>query len=234
MDAPARAPRLASDIARGYVVLAIAVVLSLIIPVVLYFVAGPWDQPSLVITTLFLSWTTIGVATTALTLGIFLRADAAQLRHWLVGTATRTPRARFFAVLNGGGATSWAVTGSLIAVIAVATLLFRGSSAGHPLVAWSGIAVVVASLAMTISSYAVRYAREYATATGFAFPGDQRPVFLDFLYLAVMVATSLGTSDVVVTTTRARRLVLTNSLISFAFNTVVVALLVALLVTRLA
>ncbi|MDH6179998.1 putative membrane protein [Microbacteriaceae bacterium SG_E_30_P1] len=234
MDAHARTPRFASDVVRGYAVLAIAVLASLGIPIVLYLAASPWDQTSLVITTLFLSWTTIGVATTTLTLATFLRADASQLRHWLVGTATRTARARILAFINGGGATSWAVTGSLIAVVAVATLLFRGEVATHPLVAWSGIAVVVSSLAMTVSSYAVRYAREYATAGGLQFPGEDRPVFSDFLYLAVMVATSLGTSDVVVTSSRARRIVLVNSLISFAFNTVVVALLVALLVTRLA
>ena len=55
-------------------------------------------------------------------------------------------------------------------------------------------------------------------------------MFLDFFYLAVQVATTFASADVSVTTTKARRLITANSLISFGFNTVIVALLVSVLV----
>ena len=233
MSAPTRVPRLASDTARGYLIVAVGVPLTFVIPLALFF-GGLRDRETLTIATLFIGWTFISVLTTILTLATFLRADAPELRRWLVATTPRTGRARLISILNGGGASGWAVTGSLIAVIAVATLLFSGSEANHPVVIWSGISVVVTSLAMTISSYALRYAREYVFGGGIEFAGDERPRFADFIYLAVQVATTFGSSDVTITSTRARNVVTTNSLISFAINTVVVALLVSLLVTRIA
>ena len=234
MIRPARIPRLASDNARGYIILGVGIPVALVIPIVLYLVGGPRDEATLTLATLFLAWTFVSVMTTIATLAVYLPADAAELRRWLVATTPRTNRARALNVLNGGGATGWAVTGSLIAVIAVATMLFQGGAADHPVVVWSGVATVVTSLAMTISSYAVRYAREYAVGGGIEFPGDERPRFADFLYLSVQVATTFGSSDVTITTPRARKLVTVNSLTSFVINTVVVALLVSLLVARTA
>ncbi len=234
MIRPGRIPRLASDNARGYLILGVAVPVSFGIPIVVFLLGGPRDEATLTLATLFLAWTVVSLLTTIATLVVYLPADATELRRWLVATTPRTSRARVLNLVNGGGATGWAVTGSLIAVVAVATMLFQGGSADHPVVVWAGVGTVVTSLAMTISSYAVRYAREYAVGGGIEFAGDDRPRFADFLYLAVQVATTFGTSDVTITTTRARNLVTVNSLISFVINTVVVALLVSLLVTRIA
>lgn len=232
MDAPDRTPRLASDTVRGWIIFAISLPTSVVIPFAIVLLGGPTERTPLTISTLFLAWTWLGIITTALTLATFLRADASQLRRWLVATTPHTNRARLIRTLNGGGSTSWAVSGSLLAILAVAVLMFQSTLASEPLVLWSGIGVVVSSLGMTISSYAVRYAREYATKSGFEFPGKERPKFVDFLYLAVQVATTFGASDVSVLTSSARILVTVNSLISFAFNTVVVAVLVSLLVSR--
>jgi uncharacterized membrane protein len=117
-------------------------------------------------------------------------------------------------------------------VTAVLILSFVPVYRDSATVVFSGIAVVVTSLVLTISSYAVRYAREWAgDGGGIVFPGDQEPTFMDFAYLAIQVSTTFSSSDVTIERTHARRVVSVHSLISFAFNTIIVALLVSVLVS---
>lgn len=230
--ANARVPRAASDTFRGYVSLPIALPISFAVPFVIVAATGIRSEPVLVMATLFSSWTLASVTTTLLTMRVFLRADAERLREWIVATTPLTARDRVVSFVNGGGATGWAITGSLLAVVTVAVMIVRGDIVDYPVVAIPGVLVVVSSLAMTVTSYAVRYAREYMTAGGLTFAGGREPVFADFLYLAVQVATTFGGSDVTITTTRARTLVSVNSILAFAFNTVVIAMLVSVLLTR--
>ena len=68
---------------------------------------------------------------------------------------------------------------------------------------------------------------------GLEFPGDRadqgRPDYLDFLYFAITLAATSQTSDVTVSARPMRRLVLVQALLSFVFNTVVLALSINLL-----
>jgi uncharacterized membrane protein len=228
-----KAPWLASDIKRGYLIIAIAVPITLLVPFAIVLAGVEATRESLTIATLFISWCLIGTLATVLTFVAFGRASSDELRQQLVATTPRDRRARIVYYLNGGGAAAWAITGSVLAVTAVTILSLQRTSTTEPVIVYGGIGVVVASLFMTISAYAVRYAREYASNGGFDFAGE-KPRFGDFFYLAVQVATTFSTSDVQVTTTKARRLVTANSLISFAFNTVTVALLVSVLVSSAA
>jgi uncharacterized membrane protein len=54
-------------------------------------------------------------------------------------------------------------------------------------------------------------------------------VFWDCVYLATQVQTTFSSSDVVVETTLTRRIVSGHTLVAFAFNTVIIALLIAVL-----
>ena len=54
---------------------------------------------------------------------------------------------------------------------------------------------------------------------------------MDFNYLAIQVSTTFSSSDVTIEHTAARRVVSVHSLIAFAFNTIIVALLVSVLVS---
>ena len=56
-------------------------------------------------------------------------------------------------------------------------------------------------------------------------PGFQ-PHYDDFLYFAVTIAVASQTADVSVTTASLRRLVMRQSLLSFAFNTAILALMI--------
>ncbi len=81
--------------------------------------------------------------------------------------------------------------------------------------------------------FTFRYAHEWydldeqgKTKGGLDFPSDDLPDYFDFLYFSVVVGMTFQVSDVQVTSRRLRRLVLLHGLLSFLFNTVIVALTV--------
>ena len=59
---------------------------------------------------------------------------------------------------------------------------------------------------------------------GLIFPGGQNPDYEDFAYFSFVVGMTCQVSDVNVTSRSMRRLVLLHGLLSFAFNTVILAL----------
>ncbi len=83
--------------------------------------------------------------------------------------------------------------------------------------------------------FTLRYAHEWydlddrrKTKGGLDFPSDDLPDYFDFLYFAVVIGMTFQVSDVQITSRRLRRLVLLHGLLSFLFNTVIVALTVNL------
>lgn len=86
--------------------------------------------------------------------------------------------------------------------------------------------------------YAFHYARLYfsdasgeGAGKGLKFPGGGEPGEWEFLYFAFVVGMTAQVSDVVVTASRLRRLVLVHGIVSFFFNTVILALAVNIVVT---
>jgi uncharacterized membrane protein len=103
-------------------------------------------------------------------------------------------------------------------------------------------ATVVASWALTHTTFALRYAHYYygdgpapgeEDRGGLAFPGGAPPDFWDFLYFSLVIGMTCQVSDVQVTLPTMRRLVLVHGVLSFFFNTVVLALAVNLLASSL-
>jgi len=64
------------------------------------------------------------------------------------------------------------------------------------------------------------------TGGGLKFPDDARPDYLDFLYFSFVVGTTAQTSDVAVCSRPMRRVVMLHGILSFFFNTAVIALAV--------
>ena len=100
-----------------------------------------------------------------------------------------------------------------------------------------GLSIVVVTIlcswlfAQTI--YAIHYAHEYYGNTGDAgdrqgleFPGESKPDYWDFLYFSVNFGATFQTSDVVIVSKRMRRLALAHTILSFLFNTTILALVV--------
>jgi uncharacterized membrane protein len=102
------------------------------------------------------------------------------------------------------------------------------SADGRPLFLVLGLCAVASSWALTHTMYTLRYAHLYyrdgvEREGGLAFPGGHHPAYLDFAYYAFTVGMCFQVSDVSVTTARLRRETLVHALLSFAYNTVILA-----------
>ena len=81
--------------------------------------------------------------------------------------------------------------------------------------------------------FVVRYAHLYhdhneletgSKISGIVFPGKTEPDYIDFAYFSFVIGMTFQVSDVVITSSVIRRFVLMHSIISFGFNTIIVAL----------
>ena len=88
-----------------------------------------------------------------------------------------------------------------------------------------------ASWLMTHTTFALRYAHEFYTASkgkdpdgGLDFPDEKRPDYLDFFYFALVLGMTFQVSDVQITSRKLRRLATVHGLLGFLFNTVILAL----------
>jgi Protein of unknown function (DUF1345) len=93
---------------------------------------------------------------------------------------------------------------------------------------------VISAWGVLQTSYALHYAylyyRSEESAGGLAFPGEQSPDQLDFAYFAFTIGTSFAVSDVDVTDRAIRRAVLGHQVLSFFFNTSILALAINLVI----
>jgi uncharacterized membrane protein len=92
------------------------------------------------------------------------------------------------------------------------------------------LAAVVAAWTLTHTAYTLRYAHLYYREDdgdgegGLCFPGGASPCYFDFAYFAFTVGMCFQVSDVTITSPAIRRAVLGHSLLSFAYNTAILAL----------
>ncbi len=109
--------------------------------------------------------------------------------------------------------------------------------------------IVLAAATVTVSWFlmhtllAVHYAHLFFSkragaassqfAQGLVFPEEKEPDFLDFAYFSFVIGMTFQVSDVQVTSRPIRRMVLVHSLLSFAFNTVILAFSINLATTLL-
>ena len=91
---------------------------------------------------------------------------------------------------------------------------------------------VISAWGVLHTSYALHYAylyyRSEEAAGGLAFPSEQDPDQLDFAYFAFTIAVSFAVSDVDVTDRAIRRAVLGHQILSFLYNTSILALVINL------
>jgi uncharacterized membrane protein len=92
---------------------------------------------------------------------------------------------------------------------------------------------VILSWTLLHTIFTMRYAHLYhdknqlktgTTAGGVEFPGKDKPDYLDFAYFSFVIGMTFQVSDVQISSRVIRRFVLFHSIISFVFNTIIVAL----------
>jgi len=89
------------------------------------------------------------------------------------------------------------------------------------------VATVVISWLLTHTAFTLRYAHLYyrgKASGGLEFAGGEPPDDLDFAYFAFTIGMCFQVSDTAVASREIRRTVLVQALLSFAYNTVVLAL----------
>lgn len=95
---------------------------------------------------------------------------------------------------------------------------------------------IVCSWILVHTVFTLRYAHLYYRSAeserngraqhqrGLEFPNDAEPDFLDFTYFSFVIGMTFQVSDVTISSREIRRLALVHALLSFAFNTLLVAL----------
>lgn len=139
-------------------------------------------------------------------------------------------------------APAWAIVAVTFAavLVAVGSLFLLLSEPGGPNGLELALSLISVALGwvvihtMTAIHYAHLYWRPDKTGTargagsggthgGLAFPGDDEPGGYDFLYYALVIGMTAQTADVNITRTAMRKLTMVHSVVSFFFNTVLVA-----------
>jgi len=91
------------------------------------------------------------------------------------------------------------------------------------------VVTIVLSWAMIHTTFALHYAHDYyrgKDAGGLAFPGDDKPDYWDFVYFSFVIGMTAQVSDVGITDKVIRRTATAHGVVSFIFNTALVALMV--------
>ena len=164
---------------------------------------------------------------------LFVPASAAVLVGWCAAAtvyvvvslrsmslATPEGMRRRAALLEEG---KWAVLAASVAA-AVASL---GAVVVDLTAAWGSPALAAVTILLSWSFVHVLFAGHYAhdywlAGSGLEFPGNERPDYAEFLYLAFVVGMTCQVSDVTTASAAMRRLVLLHGLVSFLFNAVIV------------
>ncbi len=196
--------------------------ISLVAGVCAYLAAAPhlpalaaglagWDTAGFVL--LALSWTIIGAT------------DASETSYRASFEDPGRTLVYFVVVLT-----------SAVSLLA-ATLLSRAGHhvppASSDVVAALCLSTVALAWTMTHTAFTFRYAhlyyREDAEGVGgITLPGDAPPTYFDFAYFAFTIGMCFQVSDVCVTSPQIRRAVLLHAVISFAYNSVILAFVLSL------
>ena len=174
----------------------------------IHLIAG-WDAAGLCL--LFLAWWRIWHESSADTRRHAAAEDPGRRTVWLIVLATSTV--------------------SLFAagfVMREAHHIARTDAAFGLLLALC-LTAVLSAWGLTHTAYALRYAHLYYRDDddgegGLEFPGKLDPDGFDFAYFAFTLGMCFQVSDVTITTRSLRRAVLSHALLSFLYNTVVLAL----------
>ena len=130
---------------------------------------------------------------------------------------------------------------STLASVFAVILLIVSKKDGNNGASWRlpiAIAGMLFSWFLIHTTFALRYEHVYygddeskpgEQAGGLDFPGDDKPDFLDFAYFSFVLGMTFQVSDVEITSKRFRKISLFHSLISFGFNTIMIALTINLM-----
>ncbi|UUV31440.1 DUF1345 domain-containing protein [Amycolatopsis roodepoortensis] len=165
------------------------------------------------------------------TVAAFGVATSEQIHDW----ASRESRGTFAQRYVFGTAPGPGVSITIAAAALAVAVVWMPGLGGESLPAGARVGVAVALVVVAwicvLVSFAIAYHADDVVEQGEAlrFPGDGSAEWSDYIYFAVSVMTTFGTTDVDVVSREMRRTVTTHAVIAFVFNTVTVAAVVSTL-----
>ncbi len=185
-----------------------------------YLLIGSMLMPS---SRLIAAWDVFAVVELGLAWTVFFRAHPQEVRR--NARLQDTGRTAIFLLV---------ILAACAAFIAVAFVLGpSGGSEALTLHLTLSILAIVTSWVLMHTVFALRYAHLYYSGSGeqivghqqgLQFPDERLPDFLDFAYFSFVVGMTCQVSDVQITRKPLRRLALVHGVISFVFNTMILAL----------
>jgi uncharacterized membrane protein len=166
-------------------------------------------------------------------------ASTIILMDWIIILSSHPREVRKIAKLQDSSRTFlflFVIAASIASFGAIVFLL--KSSKGHSADVGSHILLaiigVIVSWWLLHTIFALRYAHLYYDLTkddgternggGLEFPGNEEPDYLDFVYFSFVLGMTFQVSDVVITSKSVRRLATMHGLLSFGYNTAILAL----------
>ena len=157
-----------------------------------------------------------------LALEMMARADVHQIRRRAAG---QDEGAIVILVLTVAAALA-----SLLAIVALLGTSAGGAAPRRPGELILATITIVLSWAFIHTIFALHYAHEFYAASGvrgLAFPGGEKePDYWDFVYFSFVIGMTAQVSDVGITDKVIRRTATVHGIISFVFNTALIALMV--------
>lgn len=201
--------------------------ICLAIAVVVYFIADIKEID--ILTHLMIGWDTFSVSMIVMTWITFFITSAKQIR---IQSKVQDPnRTVIFIII---------LISTLASFLTILLLIVNRTDGGSD-ASWH-LAIAVAGMLFSWllihTSFTLRYAHIFygdhksnpnLHAGGLEFPGDTPPDYLDFAYFSFVLGMTFQVSDVQITSKRFRRLALLHGLISFIFDTTMIALTINIL-----
>jgi uncharacterized membrane protein len=201
--------------------------ICIIIAVITYFVVKIQNLD--ILTHLMISWNVFSVCMITMSWITFSITTSQQIREQSrVQDSSRV--LIFCTVLISTFASFFAVV-----LLLIAKNEYKSTEVLHLIVAVGGM---LFSWVLVHTIFALRYAHIFygddetkpqIHAAGLEFPGDKKPDYLDFAYFSFVLGMTFQVSDVQVTSKRLRRLVMLHGILSFGYNTIMIALTINLI-----
>ena len=206
--------------------------------------ATSWDIWALRLLTFWVVW---AITYLGLTWFLIIRSSAQQTRRWALDqripphlqlSILKSVILRILRVLFLVSRTSSLFVIVLVSLVSLVLAISLApnvrdleTTRGVSLAFMASLGVVAAWGVLNVSyalHYAYLYYRSEESPGGLAFPGEQSPKQRDFAYFAFTVGTSFAVSDVDVTEDGMRQAVLGQQILSFFYNTSILATVISM------
>jgi uncharacterized membrane protein len=214
----------------------VALVASLVVPLVCRFLGSALDvanmtTTSAIVVLCLIGWNTFVVVYGVLTAHTFAGTDSAEFSTRMA--ARDAMESRFWKkVTPWDDGPTFAIESAIVAFVVVLILpRINGIKVDDLLLIPLSLSILLSCWALAVVSYALHYAKIDLKEHGLDFPGSRTNAWGDYLYFSLAVATTFGATDVNITTPRMRRVTNLHTVLTFIYNSVIVATLASLLLS---